>query len=151
MSIPQSGPGSRLERLIYVSKAVSSMSRDDLEDLARQTSLDNEAIGITGVLLYGRRHFVHCLEGHGVAIQETYGAIFRDSRHTSINILYRKVVKSRLFLEWSMGLLSLEDCREEPLIFQALALRTFVETLPKFDDRAVVVGLLQTLRRHMSA
>ena len=89
--------------LVYVSRAVAPMSRDDLVDLLRRARAHNEAARLTGILLYRRQTFVQLLEGQRARVESLYASILRDPRHTGVTTVVARDQLDRQFPDWSMG------------------------------------------------
>lgn len=90
--------------LTYVSSAVALFSRDALHDLLQQSRKANDAVGVTGLLLYRAGNFMQVLEGEEPAVQATFQKIQADPRHRGILILLQqKSIQTREFDGWSMA------------------------------------------------
>jgi hypothetical protein len=87
----------------YVSVAAKSMSQEALLSLLQQCLANNEASGVTGMLLYGNDTFLQVLEGSESSVDEVIAKIRQDPRHTQIQILYRRPLAERQYNDWSMG------------------------------------------------
>lgn len=88
---------------LYLSSASEGLETQDLENIletARACNLEN---GVTGVLIYGQRVFVHCLEGEKPKVLETFERIKKDRRHRNVVTLFARDVPERAFADWSMG------------------------------------------------
>lgn len=96
-------------QLCYTSKAVSDMQREDLVDLLTVSRRKNEALGITGLLLYSGDQFIQLLEGDEDEVRKLYGLICRDERHRDIALIYEAHVEARECPDWSMGFQALPD------------------------------------------
>ena len=91
-----------LVRLLYASRAVDT-SPDAIESILRQSRAHNPASGVTGVLCYGGGIFLQVLEGGRMAVNELYGHILRDPRHTDVVLLHYQEIAEREFVGWTMG------------------------------------------------
>ena len=91
--------------LIYVSKVVRPLSAEELEALSNESNLNNERLGLTGLLLYSGKNFMQILEGDYETLTELFAKITTDSRHHSIEVLMGAPASERLFPEWSMGVI----------------------------------------------
>jgi len=89
--------------LTYFSTASSALDKDDLVGLLDHVRAKNEALGLTGMLLYSDGSFVQTLEGPQDAVEETFGRIAVDGRHRDIFVALRESVSERAFPTWSMG------------------------------------------------
>ena len=96
-------------RYVYVSTARRPMLPEDLRDIASSATRHNGRSAITGLLLYGSMNFIQLVEGPIKLLPLTYSRIIEDPRHRDIELLVRDRVKERLFPNWQMGVVSLED------------------------------------------
>lgn len=90
-------------RLIYISTARATLSKHELEEILRVSRRNNQALGITGLLIVGGRRFLQALEGPSESVMKTYGRIKADDRHFAAVILSDREIAERSFSEWSMG------------------------------------------------
>ena len=81
-----------LIRLIYASRAADALTPADHEQILESSRRNNAKVGVTGLLAFGAREFLQCLEGPRDAVNATYARILGDRRH----------VDQRWFGEWSM-------------------------------------------------
>jgi len=82
----------------------------ELDTLSQHAAQCNEQLGITGVLLYGGGRFFQLLEGDADAIESLYlGKIALDPRHAGCMVLLNEPCDRRLFPNWSMGRLFLQQ------------------------------------------
>ena len=89
--------------LVYTSRAVSPMSRDDLTGLLQQARSHNTSARLTGVLLYRDQTFVQLLEGQRNRVEPLYEAIRRDPRHHEVTTVSTREQLDRQFPDWSMA------------------------------------------------
>ena len=89
--------------LVYVSSAVEPFSQPELVELLEQSHANNEALGITGMLLYKDGNFMQVLEGEEAVVRRLYAAIGRDPRHHGLLTLLEGRLEQRQFPAWSMG------------------------------------------------
>ncbi|MFN4011284.1 BLUF domain-containing protein [Pannonibacter sp.] len=68
-----------------------------LDNLLETSRRNNAHNGITGCLLFTGEVFVHVLEGGEVEVQETFGRITRDPRHTDVRVLSEGPILERAF------------------------------------------------------
>jgi len=87
----------------YVSRAAEAVTEESLLSLMQQCMANNEASGITGMLLYGNDTFLQVLEGEEPVLDTLVDKIRKDPRHSEIHFLYRKPVEHRQYTEWSLG------------------------------------------------
>ena len=99
----------QLAHLIYVSSAHHGMTHEAIHELVNDSAKRNHTIGVTGVMLYGNRHFMQLLEGDLHIVNALYQKIARDRRHHHVTRIAFYPVPTRQFPEWSMNLINLED------------------------------------------
>jgi hypothetical protein len=87
----------------YVSRAAETFTQESLLTLLQQCLANNEASGLTGMLLYGNDTFMQVLEGEEAVLNPVVEKIKQDPRHTQIHFLFRKTVERRQYEDWSMG------------------------------------------------
>ena len=101
-----------LGHLLYISDATHPMSRDELEAIKDTSARNNSRRGITGVLFYSAGHFVQLLEGDMGTIHRLFEMISSDTRHEHVKLLVLRPAEARVFEQWDMGLLDLDDQTE---------------------------------------
>lgn len=92
-----------LVRLLYASRAVSSVNQEELVAILRKSKANNPAQGITGVLCFSEGIFLQALEGGRSAVNALYHRIAVDPRHTQVELLCYDEIGERRFAGWSMG------------------------------------------------
>jgi Sensors of blue-light using FAD len=95
-----------LIRLIYASRSAGALSPLDLKDIIRSSQRNNAPLGITGALVLSNGIFLQCLEGDHLAVNTLYHRILLDRRHQGTAILSYREIDTRLYVGWSMGLVS---------------------------------------------
>ena len=98
--------------LVYTSRAVAPMTRDDLTGLLQQARSHNTSARLTGVLLYRDQTFVQLLEGQRNRVEPLYESIRRDPRHHEVTTVSTREQLDRQFPDWSMAFDNLD---EEPV------------------------------------
>jgi hypothetical protein len=89
--------------LTYFSCAHQPWTDDDLVALLGSARARNDAVGITGMLLYSGRNFVQTLEGASDAVDARFTLIDSDLRHRDVFIVSREEIRAREFGQWPMG------------------------------------------------
>ncbi|MEZ4416493.1 MAG: BLUF domain-containing protein [Gemmatimonadota bacterium] len=102
-----------LLRLVYVSTATVPFGRDDLLALVRPIRVRNQVNAVTGLLVYDEGRFLQLLEGPQDEVEATFQRIRVDPRHRDVTVLFRAAARSRMFGEWQMGLVRLDDLPPE--------------------------------------
>jgi hypothetical protein len=72
---------------------------DSIMNSAVRINLEN---GITGCLGYNKEWYLQVLEGEQSMVDETYGRIAGDNRHSNVTKLLTREIRNRSFPEWSM-------------------------------------------------
>ncbi len=98
-----------LGHLLYISDACHAMSRAELEEIRSVSVRHNARLGITGVLFYSAGHFVQLLEGDMEQIHTLFEKIADDARHENVKLLTLRPSDRRVFAQWEMGLLDLDE------------------------------------------
>jgi len=98
-----------LVRLIYASRAVGPVTNDVIDAILAQSRQHNLETGITGVLCICHGNvFMQALEGNRVEVNQLYGKILRDDRHTNVTLLDYAEIVQRRFFSWRMGRVDLD-------------------------------------------
>ncbi|GAP35421.1 BLUF domain-containing protein [Piscinibacter sakaiensis] len=92
-----------LVRLMYASRALATVSQDDLNAILRKSKSKNPPNGVTGVLCFSDGLFLQVLEGGRSAVSALYNRIAADPRHTDVILLSFEEIGERRFPHWSMG------------------------------------------------
>lgn len=105
-----------LIHMIYASVATTPLERDELLALLAVARRTNEALGVSGMLLYVDEGFFQVLEGSSEAVTALYDKISLDRRHTRVLKIIQESIAARAFPDWSMGYaaLSRDDLRTIP-------------------------------------
>ncbi len=100
--------------LIYISSSTVLMSNDELVNLLKESRLNNEKIGITGMLLYKDGSFMQYIEGEKDTVINLYKKIVKDTRHTDPIRLLENDIEERNFSDWSMGFMNMDKAENLP-------------------------------------
>ncbi len=92
-----------LVRLMYASRALPSVTQDELIAILRKSKATNPGAGITGVLCYSQGIFLQVLEGGRSAVNKLYNRVAADPRHTDVELMIYEEIGERRFAGWSMG------------------------------------------------
>ena len=99
----------RLFTMIYVSCASTKVTGHSLRDIADNSATRNSRIGVTGLLLYGSGNYFQIVEGGETAVKGLYRRIAQDSRHHNLRVLFESPISDRIFPQWQMGQLNLDE------------------------------------------
>jgi len=92
-----------LRRLIYISSATGELGQAYLDQILSRSRSNNQARGLTGMLLFHDGCFFQVLEGEAGVIEQTFATISRDARHGGVILLESRTITERAFPQWSMG------------------------------------------------
>lgn len=93
---------SSLSAVIYRSRAVSPQTDLDLFYLLAHARQRNDALGLSGLIIYDRGFFFQWLEGNNVGLGKVWNSIRRDPRHHDVLVLADQTIPVRLFQDWHM-------------------------------------------------
>lgn len=79
------------------------MEETDLAELLYVSRRNNEALGVTGLLIYAAGSFLQVLEGDDGAVEHVMSRVHRDPRHKGVIVLIDAKISAREFGNWSMG------------------------------------------------
>ena len=89
-------------RIIYKSRSVTPLNWDIVRGITGASEANNESLGVTGILLASRTHYLQALEGNFEDVNAVFRRIARDDRHTELSLVAFSVVDARLFGGWGM-------------------------------------------------
>ncbi len=113
-----------LIRIIYESTSSKDMDKAELAELLDVCERNNLKSGITGMLLYRGRRFMQVIEGEAASVDALMAKIKADTRHGSVTVLERCVIRAKDFPQWHMGFreVSDEDVSADPTFKELLDL-----------------------------
>ncbi|KAF1046609.1 diguanylate phosphodiesterase [Xylophilus sp.] len=123
-----------LSTLVYRSRLRGEITTEQLAALDRQARADNEARGITGILLFDGSHCFQLLEGPEAMVQEVYRRVCADLRHHHVVKLLDDYAPGRKFGQWGMKLFDVRA--QPPEQADALVRRLVQDTALPAADRA---------------
>lgn len=96
-------------RLVYRSVADPSiLAGAALEDMVALATERNNPAGITGLLVLSGKRFLQVLEGPVGFVNQLFGKITADPRHSRVELLAYEQVAMPLFHDWSMTVLRID-------------------------------------------
>ncbi len=127
--------------LTYISSATAEFDESELVELLKISHNNNEALGITGLLIYnGRGTFLQFIEGEDKFVHHLYEKIKEDSRHTRVTCLGSKKISERTYPDWKMGFRNLSHTSAGKLKgYSDFMNNDNSEGLAKYSDFANVV------------
>jgi hypothetical protein len=91
-------------QIVYTSSARPEFAVTDLKKLLLAARMRNNAVGVTGMLVFHDGTFLQALEGENRAVNEIFASIQNDPRHGDLTVLHRGPgPEQRVFGEWAMG------------------------------------------------
>lgn len=139
-----------LHQLLYVSKAVRPMFSEDLRELHAQSARKNQPLSITGILLYSGGHFIQLLEGRKPILERVYLKISQDPRHASVQCLFSRNCRERLFSSWHMGMLNLDEGPELNRIQLMNVLTRYRQFGENAESNSLAIQMLREFRNQLA-
>lgn len=96
-----------LHRLVYLSRAVQPLPTNTLNGLSLRARKRNEDHGITSLLLYDGRYFLHYAEGPAASLTWLLQNVRQDSRHEDLCLLSHHPCQTRTFPSWALNIVHL--------------------------------------------
>lgn len=103
------GAPPKIRCVLYVSTATRELATPELLTLLKKTRTNNQAHGLTGMLLYRGGNFMQALEGPPDLVDATLARIRADPRHIDVTVITDAVEPARHFAQWQMGFAHLDD------------------------------------------
>jgi hypothetical protein len=98
-----------MKQVVYASAAVAEFSEVELTELLSRARVNNQRLGVTGMLLYHDGSFLQALEGDGQVLDALFDRIGKDKRHHRVVLLLKRDIEQRHFDQWQMGFASLKN------------------------------------------
>ena len=92
-----------LTRIIYTSAAAPSLDGETLKGLIKSARGINAALCVTSMLVRSGDRFLQVLEGNPDTVDELFGRVSRDQRHSGVTVLVREHAEQPLFGHWPLG------------------------------------------------
>ncbi|MBL4678186.1 MAG: BLUF domain-containing protein [Mucilaginibacter sp.] len=105
-----------MKTIVYVSRSAYPMHENQLFDILHSSRIHNEALNISGVLLYADSTFIQLLEGRDAIIDALYKRIQADERHNNIITLLNENIVEKSFEQWLMGFAVTDATKTQKLI-----------------------------------
>ncbi|WP_427450172.1 BLUF domain-containing protein [Litorimonas sp. WD9-15] len=123
-------------QLIYTCALQSTVSCQDLAEIAKKSAVANEARNITGMLLCKDGSVLQVLEGQKEDVEVLYDKIQKDNRVTNLIVLLQRMAEKREFPEWSMGYRNASD-GGEAFDLSAISMPEALPTEPSEELRTI--------------
>ncbi len=137
--MPKPDPGhddEGLLTLLYVSE-LSTPDAAEVEQICRQSRVNNRRDGITGVLVFDGHAFCQFVEGSAPAVSALRDRLERDRRHLNMRVLqFGHTRRPRRFPSWRLGYAYSADPAAITRIEQTrgdAALAAFGDWIPALD------------------
>ena len=98
----QEPAASELFSLLYVSRS-ADLDAGDVDGICRQSQLNNQRDGITGLLVFDGAAFCQLVEGPHAALGGLRQRLERDHRHCEMRVLHLGPSPTRRFPSWRLG------------------------------------------------
>lgn len=87
--------------ICYVSKAARGLTDSAIDEIFNVTLLNNNALNISGILVYGFANFFQVLEGEKKSVLGVFDNIQNDQRHEHIEVLINNKISRPVFANYS--------------------------------------------------
>lgn len=94
---------SKLHEVIYVSTIAADAPLSVVADIAGKARIANEALHITGLLIFDGMHFCQQLEGNQKDVLALIERIQKDPRHSHMTVVYQGPLQERRFERFCLG------------------------------------------------
>jgi len=98
-----------LHELLYVSVETYPLTKQEVTALLEKSRKKNDKLGVTGILVAYKKHFLQVLEGERDTIFELFDTIRKDERHASVIIFWDSPIQERGFQDWTMAFLDFNE------------------------------------------
>ena len=101
-----------------MSRLAAGVATSVADQISRESTLNNERDGITGLLTFDGANFAQSVEGPPAAVADLLGRLKADPRHGDLDVMYSGPVASQRYPGWKLGFL-----RPDLAEFQIASLR----------------------------
>lgn len=141
----------KLHTMIYVSVASRKVTQGSLNLIAESSARRNARVGVTGLLLYGSGNYFQLIEGGASTVERLYRRIATDERHHQLRLVYQADISHRVFPDWNMGLLNLDEPGLVPADYwQVFSAQDEAQAGQAADPRAQAIGWVRRFMNHQS-
>ncbi len=132
-------------RIIYTSAFKAGIDHSEINKIHATSHANNVKWQVTGMLCFGSRKFLQCLEGDRDRVNALFQKISRDPRHEEITILKYDSIHEREFDRFSMKLILLTKAANK-----AVARFSGTETFdPYLMSGETALRMMLSLREHI--
>ncbi len=129
-------------QMVYISAQTVEFDDASLRELLAVARKNNQAAGISGMLLYHEGSFIQVLEGDREDVERLFNKIGLDGRHANTTVIFKGHAEERTFEEWGMGFLSVKALGDIPDGFHPFLRSGFVGDGATDTESAVRGALL---------
>lgn len=133
-------------QLIYLSRAVESVSEKEVNDILSVARKYNPNAGVTGILMFRSGLFFQLLEGEKEAVEALYTKIEKDPRHAHMIRLFGGYNQKRIFEDWSMGYHKIEEL-DVKLVNEILSWNKIINQVKSIDNN-ILSHFIARFREH---
>ena len=105
-----------LVRCIYASRATKSVGEPTLDAILKQSRRNNAKRGVTGMLCFSGGIFLQVIEGGRAEVSRLLATLYRDERHSDIELLAFEDITERQFSNWTMGQVNIASVNQALLL-----------------------------------
>ena len=98
--------------MVYISSAVLGLNDRQIASIVRTSQINNEQLGITGILLYNSGNFMQLIEGEEEKVEGLYEKVKEDRRHTGVTLLLKEAITHKNFDNWVMGYRNIDNLKK---------------------------------------
>lgn len=99
----------QLIELIYYSFPLRTFREVDIHKMLSLIRPKNQAMDVSGMLLYANKQFLQVLEGRSKDVNQIFQSISHDARHYDVNLVSVRNIKDRNFANWDMAFAGGDD------------------------------------------
>ena len=105
-----------MKRIKYISQFSRDLSFEEIDIIVSTAEEKNRQLGVTGILMSSGRVFYQVMEGPDAHVDELYGSIQTDNRHSDVLLLeMENNADEHYFPDWSMKRFVLDEHADERL------------------------------------
>ncbi|RYY03259.1 MAG: BLUF domain-containing protein [Gammaproteobacteria bacterium] len=98
--------------MVYISSAILGLNDRQIANIVRTSQINNEQLGITGILLYNNGNFMQLIEGEEEKVEALYEKVRGDRRHTGVTLLLKEPITHKNFDNWVMGYRNIDNLKK---------------------------------------
>lgn len=132
-----------LKSLTYTSWARPGITTEEVEAILATARANNAQEELTGILIFNGTSFMQILEGEPPVVDSMVKRLRGDRRHSNMSIRDDREIDERLFTDWSMAYLKLENGAFEG---EQEVRRVLERDVPQ-SVRNVIDGVTRAVRR----